>query len=132
MQRSRADLLPVPLREARTLRRKEKLYRGGPQTRSRNFSFRTSRHPQQSKLVSNMHHCAATNPKYCFTSLATSTISVPKVLTQVNSGTVFDQALGLKSDGAQELRIIGCVIIANRHGHTAEVTLAKPCQPLLQ
>ena len=28
----------------------------GPQTRSRNFSFRTSRHPQQSKLVRNMHN----------------------------------------------------------------------------
>ena len=47
-------------------------------------------------------------------SLATSTISVPQVLTQVNSGTVFDHALGLKRDGTQELRITGCVIIVNR------------------
>ena len=59
--------------------------------------------------------CAATSPRNWFTSLATSKISVPKVLTQVNSGTVFDHAQGLKSDGTQELRIIGCVIIANRH-----------------
>ena len=120
-----------PERSKKTAKEGKTLPRG-PQTRPRNFSFRTSRHPQQSKLVRNMHHCAATNPKYWFTSLATSTISVPQVLTQANIGTVFDQAQGLKSDGTQELRIIGCVIIANRHEHTAEVTLAKPCQPLLQ
>ena len=49
-------------------------------------------------------------------------------MTQVNSGTVFGQALGLESDGTEELRMPGCVSIADHHENPAEVALVKMCQ----
>ena len=108
-----SDLFPVPLREASRLRKKENSTEGATASILKLLVPNLTAPPA---VQAGKQHapCAATSPRNWFTSLATSTISVPKVLTQDNSGTVFDHTQGLKSDGTQELRIIRCVIIVNR------------------
>ena len=105
--------IPSSPEKSKKTARKEKLYRGGHR-----LDLETSRsepHGTPAVQAGKKHaQCAATSPKNWFTSLDTSTISVPKVLTQVNRGIVFEHALGPKSGGTQELRKIGYVIIVNR------------------
>ena len=55
--------------------------------------------------------------------MRTENITVPSAVTRVNHVTVFGQTLELESGGTEELWMLGCVSISDRHEHTTEVTL---------
>ena len=57
--------------------------------------------------------------------LAKSNITVPCAVTPVNRGTVLGQTLELEIDATEQMRMPGCVSVADSHELTAELAQVR-------